>query len=62
MYIFVFNSTNLYVITEQVREDLSLHCFQIDINSDLEPQGPFNVFIYKMTDKLAHAESGDQNV
>lgn len=36
--------------------------FQIDINSDLEPQGPFHVFIYKMTDKLAHAEYGDQNV
>lgn len=33
----------------------------IDINSDLEPQGPFHVFIYKMTDKLAHAEYGDQN-
>lgn len=35
---------------------------QIDINSDLESQGPFHVFIYKMTDKLAHAENGDQNV
>lgn len=33
----------------------------IDINSDLESQGPFHVFIYKMTDKLAHAEYGDQN-
>lgn len=33
----------------------------IDINSDLEPQGPFHVFIYKLADKLAHAEYGDQN-
>ena len=33
----------------------------IDINSDLEPQGPFHVFICKLTDKLAHAENGDQN-
>ncbi|OAD56337.1 Inositol-tetrakisphosphate 1-kinase, partial [Eufriesea mexicana] len=33
----------------------------IDINSDLEPQGPFHVFIYKMADKLALAEYGDQN-
>lgn len=45
--IFIFHQTN---------------SFQIDINSDLEPQGPFHVFIYKLTDKLANAENGDQNV
>lgn len=28
----------------------------------LESQGPFHVFLHKLTDKLAHAESGDQNV
>lgn len=33
----------------------------IDINSDLESQGPFHVFIYKMMDKLANAEHGDEN-
>ncbi|XP_076547030.1 inositol-tetrakisphosphate 1-kinase [Osmia lignaria lignaria] len=44
--VFIFHQTN---------------SFQIDINSDLEPQGPFHVFIYKLTDKLANAENGDQN-
>lgn len=33
----------------------------IDINTDLESQGPFDVFIHKLTHKLAHAENGDQN-
>ncbi|XP_053978682.1 inositol-tetrakisphosphate 1-kinase-like [Hylaeus volcanicus] len=33
----------------------------IDVNSDLESQGPLDVFIHKMTDKLVYAENGDQN-
>lgn len=33
----------------------------IDINTSFESQGPFHVFIHKLTDTLAHAENGDQN-
>ncbi|XP_078038206.1 inositol-tetrakisphosphate 1-kinase [Augochlora pura] len=33
----------------------------MDLNSDLESQGPFHVFIHKLTPKLALAENGDQN-
>ncbi|XP_043472979.1 inositol-tetrakisphosphate 1-kinase-like isoform X1 [Leptopilina heterotoma] len=32
----------------------------IDINSNVESQGPIHVFLHKLTDVLAHAESGDQ--
>lgn len=33
----------------------------IDLNLSLESQGPFHVFLHKLTDILAHAENGDQN-
>ncbi|XP_012278697.1 histone deacetylase 6 isoform X2 [Orussus abietinus] len=33
----------------------------IDVNSNLESQGPIHVFLHKLTDTLALAESGDQN-
>lgn len=35
---------------------------QIDINSNVESQGPIHVFLHKLTDVLAHAESGDEAV
>ncbi|KAK0163044.1 hypothetical protein PV327_006755 [Microctonus hyperodae] len=34
---------------------------QINLNMSFESQGPFHVFLHKLTDTLAHAESGDQN-
>ncbi|XP_076247038.1 LOW QUALITY PROTEIN: inositol-tetrakisphosphate 1-kinase [Calliopsis andreniformis] len=52
-----FNWNDFYNICESEGFLLKM----IDINSDLEPQGPFHVFIQKLTDKLAHAENGDQN-
>ncbi|XP_015587062.1 inositol-tetrakisphosphate 1-kinase isoform X2 [Cephus cinctus] len=33
----------------------------INVNANLESQGPFHVFLHKLTDTLALAESGDQN-
>lgn len=36
--------------------------FQVDINANLDSQGPFHIFLHKLTDVLAHAESGDHNV
>ncbi|XP_076640318.1 inositol-tetrakisphosphate 1-kinase isoform X2 [Colletes latitarsis] len=62
-----------YSISEKKRQKFNLNDFynlcesegfllkMIDINSDLESQGPLHVFIYKVTDKLAYAENGDQN-
>lgn len=38
------------------------HDLQVNLNMNLELQGPFHVFLHKLTDTLAHAESGDQNV
>ncbi|XP_034947662.1 inositol-tetrakisphosphate 1-kinase-like [Chelonus insularis] len=34
---------------------------EIDLNKNLEAQGPFDVFLHKLTDILAFAESGDQS-
>ncbi|KOC60339.1 Inositol-tetrakisphosphate 1-kinase [Habropoda laboriosa] len=52
-----FNWNDFYSICESEGFLLKM----IDINSDLESQGPFHVFIHKLTDKFAHAENGDQN-
>ena len=37
-------------------------CLQIDINTNIESQGPIHIFLHKLTDVLARAESGDQKV
>lgn len=36
--------------------------FQIDVNSNLEKQGPLHVFLHKLTDTQSRAENGDKNV
>ncbi|KAG7196843.1 hypothetical protein KM043_014007 [Ampulex compressa] len=62
-----------YWISEKKRqkfnwEDFSTVCesegFQlkmIDVNLNLESQGPFHVLLHKLTDTLAHADNGDKN-
>ncbi|XP_012264305.1 inositol-tetrakisphosphate 1-kinase-like [Athalia rosae] len=62
-----------YWISEKKRQKLNWSDFQtvcarngfilkmVDINANLDSQGPFNVFVHKLTDTLATAEYGDQD-
>ncbi|KZC11308.1 Inositol-tetrakisphosphate 1-kinase, partial [Dufourea novaeangliae] len=52
-----FNWNDFYNLCESEGFQLKM----IDVNTDLESQGPFHVFIHKLTHNLAHAEHGDQN-
>ncbi|XP_033331613.2 inositol-tetrakisphosphate 1-kinase [Megalopta genalis] len=52
-----FNWNHFYNLCEAEGFQLKM----MDIDSDLESQGPFHVFIHKLTPKLALAERGDQN-
>ncbi|XP_066602268.1 uncharacterized protein [Prorops nasuta] len=44
-----------------INRSSSLSLGEIDIDSNLESQEPFHVFLHKLTDTLAHAENGDSN-
>lgn len=35
---------------------------QVDFTKSLDNQGPFTVFVHKLTDIIASANQGDQNV
>lgn len=54
-------SKNSY-FTNFVKHCLIITCWQIDIESDIEKQGPFHVFLNKLSDVLAHASAGDKYV
>lgn len=62
-----------YWVPEKKRQKLNFNDFQaicrkegfllkmIDINSNLESQGPFHVFLHKLVVVLAHARNSDEN-
>jgi len=43
----------------QLRKKFGFTTFRLDLNSDLETQGNFKVFLHKLTDIIALAEGGD---
>ncbi|XP_044006485.1 inositol-tetrakisphosphate 1-kinase-like isoform X2 [Aphidius gifuensis] len=62
-----------YWMTERKKQKINWNDFEVlcenegfilksvDLNKSLESQGPFNIFIHKLTDILAYAELEDQN-